>query len=346
MTIEDSNAIENECNLVNYASPQIFTQLQLVYKNQNYRASCYGVSTNYDNIRNWSIAEGHFFTEEDLNNGNQVCVIGNNIVEELFNGEYPIDQFIRINRSIPFRVVGVLQANDFNDSIFVPYTTSMSRLDSNRFINTILVSISSEECMEEAIDEIKTLLMQRHHLTGDVEKYYLIRASKDGIKVLTESTERLTLFLVIIASISLLVGGIGIMNIMLVSVTERIREIGIRMSLGARGIDVLTQFLFESMTLSIMGGIIGIVSGIIISLTIPNFFPDLKTFISIESIIISFIFSAGIGIFFGFYPAWEASKLDPIEALRNESDGQTSLIKALKSYTESNKVISFGLYLN
>ena len=344
LTIEDSNAIENECDLVNYASPQIPIELQLVYKNQNYKANCYGVSKNYDKIRNWEVSEGHFFTEEDLNNCNQVCVIGYDIVEELFNGEYPIDQFIRI-KHIPFRVVGVFQPNNFNDSIFVPYTAYISRLDGNRFINIILVSISSEEYIEEAIDEMKTFLMQRHHLTGEAEKKYLIISSKDGIKVLTESKERLTLFLVIIASISLLVGGIGIMNIMLVSVTERIREIGIRMSLGARGSDILRQFLFESMTLSIMGGIIGIVSGIIISLTIPKFFPDLKTFISIESIIISFIFSAGIGIFFGFYPAWEASKLTPIDALRNESDNQISLIKLLQAYKQSGKSISLGLLL-
>ena len=323
LTLGDCEAIENECVYVNYASPKINANAQVVYGNENWNAIFNGVSKDYDKIGNWSITEGEFFTEEDVKNANQVCLIGNTILEELFNGEDPIDQFIRV-KNIPFRVIGVLKSKgtteiDYQDNfLLMPYTTVKARLYKNKFLWSIYCSISSDEHIEEAIDEITTLLRQRHHLAEDTEDDFRINSQVDMIEKRTETTKMLTLFLLAIASISLLVGGIGIMNIMLVSVTERIREIGIRMSLGARGSDILRQFLFESMTLSIMGGIIGIIFGIALSQSVPKFVPDLNTFISTDSIIVSFLFSAGVGIFFGFYPAYKASKLNPIDALNHE----------------------------
>ena len=326
LTLEDCYAIGNECNYVKYASPNINGNAQVVYGNENWNAIFDGVSKDYDKIGNWSISEGEFFTDEDVENANQVCLIGNTVLEELFKDDDPIDQYIRV-KNIPFRVIGVLkpknssgsaEANYQDNFILMPYTTVKARLYKNKFLWSIYCSITSDKYTEEAIDEITTLLRQRHHLIEGAEDDFKINSQVDMIEKRTETTRMLTLFLLAIASISLLVGGIGIMNIMLVSVTERIREIGIRMSLGARGSDILKQFLLESMILSIIGGIIGIIIGIVLSKSIPNFVPDLQTFISTESIIISFIFSAGVGIFFGFYPAYKASKLNPIDALNHE----------------------------
>ena len=325
LTLDDCYSIENECVYVKYASPNINGTAQVVYGNQNWNAVFDGVSKDYETIGNWSVAEGEFFTEEDVENANQVCLIGNTVLEELFNGEDPIDQFIRV-KNIPFRIIGVLKPKGTNSTevnyqdnfILMPYTTVKARLYKNKFLWSIYCSITSDKYTEEAMEEITTLLRQRHHLTEGAEDDFKINSQIDIMEKRTETTKMLTLFLVSIASISLLVGGIGIMNIMLVSVTERIREIGIRMSLGARGSDVLKQFLFESMILSLMGGLIGVIFGIVISQSIPNFFPDLNTFISVKSIIISFLFSAVVGIFFGFYPAYKASKLNPIDALNHE----------------------------
>ncbi len=323
LTVDDSKAIESECSFITYASPMVRRGMQVVYGNQNWSSTVYGVSQDYDEIRNWPVSEGEFFTEQDVKGSAKVCVIGNTIVENLFNGENPIDQVIRVQK-VPFRIVGVLQTKgegmgmDQDDVIMVPYTTALSRISRMKYIQSIVCSVSAEEYTEQAVDEVTTLLRQRHHLKEEAEDDFTIGSQADIKETMAQTTGMLTLFLSAIAFISLLVGGIGIMNIMLVSVTERIREIGIRMALGARGSDVLKQFLFESMTLSIMGGVIGIVIGISLALTISHFVPDLKTVISMEAILISFLFSAGVGIFFGFYPAWQASKLDPIDALRHE----------------------------
>ena len=238
-------------------------------------------------------------------------------MQELFNGEDPIDKFIRINK-IPFKVIGILQPkgkivgiNENEDEyILIPYKVACSRIKKVNCLDSIVCSISSDEAQEEAIDEIRTLLRQRHHLQEKTADDFKINTQINIQEAYEKITSSFTLLLSSIAFISLLVGGIGIMNIMLVSVTGRTKEIGIKMSVGARRIDILKQFLFESVRLSVVGGVIGIITGIVISQYIPYFFRDLSSIISIESIIISFLFSAGVGIFFGFYPAWQASKLD------------------------------------
>ena len=342
LTFEDCKAIENESSLIIHSSPELADEFQVVYENENCSAYISGVSENYCKIKNWELSEGEFFTEEDLENGEQVCILSNDISEKLFPDEYPVGKFIRI-KGIPFRVNGVLKKIGMVDDkiIYIPYTTFFSRINKSCH-NVIYCSINPYENIEEIKEDVRSILRQRHsYLKAEAEDDFRIFLPIEFINKRTETTKTLALFLSIIASISLLVGGIGIMNIMLVSVTERIREIGIRMALGARRIDILKQFLLESMILSLIGGLIGTVIGIVISQYLSQSFSDLKAVISTESIIISFLFSAGIGIFFGFYPAWQASKLDPIEAIRNESDGQTSLIKTLKSYMESHKVISF-----
>ena len=350
LTIDDSKAIANECPFIINSSPVLPKGVQVIYENENSSFSAFGVSENYAKIKNWEVFDGNFFTEEDLENGNQVCVIGYKIFEDLFHNEVPIDKFIRVN-NVPFRVVGVMNKQgigDFSedDKIFIPYTTFRSRLERVNWVFSIYCSISSYEHIEEIKEEIRLLLRQRHHLQPEDEDDFKVGSiDEQTMDIFTGTVKTLTLFLLIIASISLLVGGIGIMNIMLVSVNERIREIGIRMSLGARRSDILKQFLLESMILSLMGGLIGTIIGIVISQYIPNYFSDLKSLISLEIIIIAFLFSAGIGIFFGLYPAWQASKLDPIEALRNESDCQISLIKVLQAYKNSGKLISFWFLL-
>ncbi len=322
LTVDDSYAISTECPMVAYASPMVRRSMQIVYGNQNWNTSVYGVSYNYNLIRNWNVAQGEFFTEQDVKGSSKVCVVGSSVVENLFVNDNPIGQVIRVQK-VPFRIVGVLETKgegmggDQDDCIMVPYTTALSRISRMKYIQSIVCSAISEDMTNAAINEISSLLRQRHRILDGEEDDFTIRSQMDLAEAMAETTGMLTLFLSAIAFISLLVGGIGIMNIMLVSVTERIREIGIRMALGARGGDVLKQFLFESMTLSLFGGVIGILSGVVLSLLLARF-ADLNTFISVEAIVISFLFSAGVGVFFGFYPAWQASKLDPIEALRHE----------------------------
>ena len=316
LTVEDSEAIASECDLVAFVSPMVRRNMQIVFGNQNWNTSVYGVSYNYSQIRNWDVEQGEFFTEQDVKGSSKVCVIGTTIAENLFENESPIGQVLRVQK-VPFRVVGVLQSKgtgmggDQDDCMMVPYTTALSRISRMKHIQSIVCSVSNEDQTENAISEITSLLRQRHHILDGNEEDFTIRSQADISEMMAETTGMLTLFLSAIAFISLLVGGIGIMNIMLVSVTERIREI------GARGSDVLKQFLFESMALSLIGGTIGIISGVVCSQIVSNIL-KLQTLISVEAIVIAFIFSAGVGMFFGFYPAWQASKLDPIEALRHE----------------------------
>jgi putative ABC transport system permease protein len=323
LTVEDAKAIEEHCKYVDYASPGLRTRTQVIYRNNNWNTAVFGGNENFDIIRNWKIAEGRFYQKNEVESNAKVAVIGSIVKEELFGNSPALDEMIRINK-IPFRVIGILEAKgqsgfggNTDDVIIMPYTTAMQRIYRRTNIPSIHVSATSRQDSDKAKEEITTLLRQRHHLRDDMEDDFTIRAQEDWQRSSDEANRVLTTLLATIASISLLVGGIGIMNIMLVSVTERVREIGIRLALGARQKDILLQFIIEAALLSILGGIIGVFLGIGISALISRI-AGWATLISVESIVISLIFSAFIGIFFGFYPAWQASKLDPIQSLRSE----------------------------
>lgn len=322
LTVEDFKAISRECPSIEYSSPVVRKMAQMVYGNQNWSTSTYGVNEEYEKIRNWPVVSGGFFTSQDIKSGAKVCLLGKTVVDNLFGSQDPIGEMVRI-KNVPFRVVGVLSSKgsgmsgDQDDCALIPYTTAMKRISRVTYLNTIICSVVSKEKTQQGINEITELLRQRHNLLNNEESNFTIRSQADIAEVAAKTTGVLTLFLSAIAGVSLLVGGIGIMNIMLVSVTERIREIGIRLALGARGIDILMQFLTESIVLSLMGGITGIILGIVLSRAIA-YFAKWNTLVTLESILLAFLFSAGVGVFFGFYPAFSASKLDPIEALRHE----------------------------
>jgi putative ABC transport system permease protein len=281
------------------------------------------VGENYPEIRNWPIEEGLFFSESQVRAAQKVAVLGSEVSENLFEGADPIGQVIRINKN-PFRVLGVLESKGesggfFNrdDMIAIPYTTAQKRLLGIDHIQSIDISAVSADRTYEARAQIEELLRIRHKLAPGAEDDFNVRDMADIAESASEATQILTILLGGIASISLLVGGIGIMNIMLVSVTERIREIGIRMSVGAKERDILLQFLTEAIVLSVLGGFLGVVLGVGSSRLISHF-AGMKTLVSLGAIILAFVFSGSVGIFFGFYPARKASKLDPIEALRYE----------------------------
>jgi len=311
----DAKAILEQCNAVRYVSPNVSTRAQTVYRNKNWNTSIQGVGAKFPEIRNWKVEEGVFFDEN-------MARVGSEVNENLFEGEDPISQIIRIGK-IPFRVIGVLEKKGesgfFNrdDMIAIPYITAQKRFLGIDYIQSIDVSATSMASTLEAKEQIEDLLRVRHRIAPGAEDDFNVRNWSEIAESAEESTRILTILLGGIASVSLLVGGIGIMNIMLVSVTERIREIGIRMSVGAREKDILLQFLTEAVVLSVLGGILGIVVGVLTSRLISHF-AGWQTLVSLGAIALAFIFSGSVGIFFGFYPARKASKLDPIEALRYE----------------------------
>jgi putative ABC transport system permease protein len=322
LTAEDYKAVEKECPSLEYASPLVRKVVQVVYGNMNWSTTCYGVGEDYDKIKNWPMESGAYFTHQDVVSGSKVCVMGQTVVDNLFGSQNPVGESIRL-KNVPFRVIGVLSpkgsgmGGDQDDCLLVPYTTAMKRITRVTYINQIICSALSKERTPQAIEEITQLLRQRHNLQPKDDANFTIRSQADIADVAKQTTGVFTLFLSAIALVSLLVGGIGIMNIMLVSVTERIREIGIRLALGARGTDILMQFITEALVLSLMGGVIGILLGVGLSKGIA-YFAKWNTVITMSSVLLSFAFSAAVGIFFGFYPAFRASKLDPIEALRHE----------------------------
>ncbi len=323
LTIEDSKAIEEKCDAVKGVSPSVSGRAQVVYGNKNWNTSIQGAGEKYTEIRNWPVEDGVFFDENQVRAGAKVAVLGSEVRKNLFEFEDPIGQVIRIKK-IPFRVIGVLKSLGesggwFNrdDTIIIPYTTAQRRLLGITYIQGIDVSAVSMARSEEARHQIEEVLRIQHRIAPGAEDDFNVRNMSEMAQSAAESTNILTILLGGIASVSLLVGGIGIMNIMLVSVTERIREIGIRMSVGAREKDILFQFLTEAVVLSVLGGLIGIGVGIATSKLISRFAPW-QTLISFDSILLAFLFSGSVGIFFGFYPARKASKLDPIEALRYE----------------------------
>lgn len=327
LTLEDSNALATETFSIARTAPEVSTSAQLVYGNANWNTSITGSTPDILQVRNWDIAQGSMFTDQDVRSAAKVCVIGQTVAKELFGYSDPIDSTIRI-KSIPFRIVGMTGkkganswGQDQDDFVLVPVTTAQRRLvrfgtriDSVRRIN---VQAKDREAMTTAESEITSLLRQRHRLTEGVEDDFQVRNLTEVQESMASTANVMSLLLGAVASISLLVGGIGIMNIMLVSVSERTREIGIRMAVGARPSNVRVQFLTEAVVLSLLGGAVGIALGAGVSKLITQIF-SWQTLISGQSIVLAAGFSGFVGIVFGIGPAWKASNLDPIEALRQE----------------------------
>ena len=323
LRLEDALAIQTQLPGVAAVSPENRTRAQVIYGNQNWNTSVQGESPEYLQIRQWALTEGEVFNDQQVRQAAKVCVIGQTIVKELFPNGDALGKTIRI-RNVPCQIIGILQpkglspmGGDQDDVILVPYTTELKRINREDWLDTILVQAVSQAALPIVQQEITSLLVQRHHLKQDGERDFIVRSQEDIAQAASATATVMGGLLAGIAAVSLLVGGIGIMNIMLVSVTERTREIGIRMAVGARGGDILVQFLIEAVTLSIIGGAIGIGSGMGISKLVASVthWPTLTPVLWIG---IASISSAVIGVISGFYPAWKASKLDPIEALRYE----------------------------
>jgi len=323
LTVEDALAIQNEVPGVSAVSPEIRTFGQIAVGNQNWNSTVLGEGVDYLQIRQWDLADGDNFNENDVRSGAKVCLIGKTTAEKLFSDEDPVGKTIRI-RNVPLKVLGVLKPKGFSvfgsdqdDTVIMPYTTCMKRISGSTFLRSMNVQAQTTELIQKVQDGISELLRQRHRIQQGREDDFTVRNQQEISDTANATTEVMTTLLAAIASVSLLVGGIGIMNIMLVSVTERTREIGIRMAVGARGRDILLQFLTEAVTLSSIGGLLGIGLGVggAKLLTIVKHWP---TLISPDSVLIAFVFSAAVGIFFGFYPARKAAQLDPIDALRYE----------------------------
>jgi putative ABC transport system permease protein len=323
LTEDDAAAVLRECPAVAFVSPGTRSGGQIIAGNLNWSTGIEGTGADYLEIRQWPIEYGDFYSEQDIKTAAKICVLGKTVADNLFPESSPVGQTIRI-RNVPFRVIGVLSkkgqnamGQDQDDIVLAPYTTVLQRLSRYPYLRQILVSATSSSNIEVAQKQITDLLRMRHKIPPNEPDDFTIRNQADLAATATATTEILTILLASIASVSLLVGGIGIMNIMLVSVTERTREIGIRMSVGARGTDILTQFLIEALVLSLLGGIIGILLGVAGSTAISSF-AKWPTIITAFSVILSFGFSIAIGIFFGFYPARKAALLNPIDALRYE----------------------------
>jgi len=326
LTVDDAKAIETEIPGVRYVSPSISGVAQVVYGNQNWSTIIQGTAPEMLEIRGWSLSSGRSFTEQELGGAAKVCVLGQTVVDNLFGGIEPVGQIVRIKK-IPFMVIGVLSlkgqttwGQDQDDLIFVPLTTGQKQLFGQTFpgmVRNIAVQAWGPEEVKQVETQINQLLRQRHRIQPSQENDFSVRNLTELMSSAEQSANVMSLLLGAIASISLIVGGIGIMNIMLVSVTERTREIGIRIAVGAKGRDILLQFLIESLVLSLLGGIMGIGIGILGTVVLSSF-TQWPTLFSIQAILLAFLFSGSVGVFFGFYPARKASLLNPIEALRYE----------------------------
>ena len=323
LKIEDAEAIRREVPGVIAVSEEVISTRQVSSGNQNWFTRVYGESPEYFDIRRWPLSEGAVFTPQDVRSANKVCVIGRTTANQVFGSDNPIGQVLRI-QGVPVLVTGVLtpkglspQGTDQDDIVIMPYTSAMKRVIGGTTLRGINVQVGSPDDLGPAQQQITELLRQRHNIRPGREDDFTVRNQQEIAETATSTSRVMALLLGAIASVSLLVGGIGIMNIMLVSVTERTREIGVRLAVGAHGRDILTQFLIEAVTLSSIGGVIGIIVGLGAS-QVLSAVANWPTLISVTSIIVAFFFSAAVGIFFGFYPAREASRLDPIEALRYE----------------------------
>ncbi|MEI8139010.1 MAG: ABC transporter permease [bacterium] len=325
LTAEDGEVILRESQFVVAMTPLIRSGGQCIYRENDWATMIQGVNIQFPEVRSWDIASGDFFTEADIKSAARVCVLGKTVADQLFQGEDPLGKTIRI-RNMPFRVVGVMASKgsaawgqDQDDTIIAPWVTIRRVLERSKFnnVNQLIFSLKSMDNLPLVKAEVSAILRQRHRIGGNEDDDFTIMDMTEVTQMITQVSSLMTILLTVIASISLLVGGIGIMNIMLVAVSERTREIGLRLALGARRHDIMMQFLVEAVVLSGVGGIIGIGLGVTAAsiLGAANHWPVL---ISPAAVLLALTFSAGVGIFFGFYPAWRAARLNPIESLRRE----------------------------
>ncbi|SHI36603.1 putative ABC transport system permease protein [Anaerovibrio lipolyticus DSM 3074] len=320
---DDAKAIKEKIKNIDFVSPSVSRSYQIVYGNQNWNSSVMGVTPEYMSIRSLEVSTGSFVSESDNNKRNRVAVIGSTVATNLFGTTNPVGQNIRVNNQ-PFKVIGVLESKgqssmgqDQDDVVIVPLTTAMERLMAMDYVSSVNIQVSDANKMDQVQEDIEVLLRQRHKIIGGKEDDFNVRNMTSLMETMSQTTTMLTILLGSIAGISLVVGGIGIMNIMMVSVTERTREIGIRKALGATFQNIMMQFLIESVVIGVIGGIIGIGMGCGLSMLVGKF-GNFTTVITPLPVLVSFSFSVGIGLFFGIYPARKAAKLDPIEALRYE----------------------------
>jgi len=323
LKIEDAEAIRREVPGVVAVSEEVRSTSQVAAGNQNWLTQVLGESADYLDIRQWQLADGASFTPQDVRSANKVCVIGRTTATQVFGNDDPVGQVLRV-KNVPFVVVGVLTAkglsalgSDQDDVVIMPYTSAMKRVIGGTTLRNINVQVGDARQLAAAQQQIVSLLRQRHNIRAGKDDDFTVRGQQEIADMATAQSKTMTVLLGAIAGVSLIVGGIGIMNIMLVSVTERTREIGVRLAVGAHGRDILTQFLIEAVALSSVGGLIGIAFGVGAS-KVLSMYQNWPTLISVTSIVLSFLFSAAVGIFFGFYPARKAAALDPIEALRYE----------------------------
>ena len=324
LKIEDYKTIINETSYISACSPSVSSSGQAIYGANNTPTTIYGINQDYMDIRKYTVSEGEMFTDQDVIRAAKVCVVGQTIVDNLFpNGEDPLGKIIRFGK-IPFKIIGVLTSKGYNsmgmdqdDLILAPYTTVQKRILAITYLQGIFASAITEELSDKAIDELTAILRQNHNIRPGDEDDFNIRSQEELSSMMSSTSDLMTVLLACIAGISLLVGGIGIMNIMYVSVTERTREIGLRMSIGAKGRHILWQFLIEAVIISVMGGIIGVLLGVGAAAAI-KYIAGWPVFVQPYSVILSFAVCTVTGIFFGWYPAKKASNLDPIEAIRYE----------------------------
>ncbi len=324
LKLKDYETLREQAKYLSAISPSVNASGQFINGNNNTPSTLYGISPDYLTIRQLKIEDGEMFTENDVKTNAKVCVVGKTVVDNLFpNGESPVGKVIRFN-TIPLRIVGVLESKGYNsfgmdqdDVVLAPYTCVMRRVLAVTYLQGINASAITEEMTDLAIDDITQILRNSHKITGESENDFTIRSQQELSSMMSNTTDLMTTLLLCVACISLVVGGIGIMNIMYVSVTERTREIGLRMSVGARGIDILNQFLIESVLLSFSGGIVGVILGCLSSWAV-NIFAKWPIEIQPWSVLVSFIVCTATGVFFGWYPAKKAANLDPIEAIRYE----------------------------
>lgn len=324
LKLKDYETLCEQAKYLAAISPSVSASGQFIYGNNNTPSTVYGISPDYMEIRRLKVEDGEMFTEDDIKTSAKVCLIGKTVADNLFpDGQDPVGRVIRY-KSIPLRVIGVIKAKGYNsfgmdqdDMVLAPYTTVMKRILSITYLQGINASVLTEDMTDQAIDDISELLRQNHKIKEGDEDDFTIRSQQEMMQMMNSTSDTMTILLLVVACISLVVGGIGIMNIMYVSVTERTKEIGLRMSVGARGIDILNQFLIESVLLSVTGGLIGVLVGVGAALGI-NVFAHWPIQIQPWSVLLSFAVCSATGIFFGWYPAKKAASLDPIEALRYE----------------------------